>query len=67
MKLKRVRSDGLVFLKDGQLRRGQRNESEEHGPKPQAYGLVVDRLIQDRFLPESARAKYVADAEKVNW
>ena len=28
---------------------------------------VVDRLIQDRFLPESARAKYVADAEKVNW
>ena len=28
---------------------------------------VVDRLIQDRFLRESARAKYVADAEKVNW
>ncbi len=28
---------------------------------------VVDRLIQDRFLPESARAKYVADAAQVNW
>jgi hypothetical protein len=28
---------------------------------------VVDRLVQDRFLPESARAKYVADAAKVNW
>jgi hypothetical protein len=28
---------------------------------------VVDRLIQDRFLPASARAKYVTDAEKVNW
>jgi hypothetical protein len=28
---------------------------------------TVDRLIRDRFLPESARAKYVADAEKVNW
>ncbi len=28
---------------------------------------VVDRLIRDRFLPESARAKYVADAEKVSW
>ena len=28
---------------------------------------AVDRLIRDRFLPESARAKYVADAEKVSW
>lgn len=28
---------------------------------------VVDLLIQDRFLPESARAKYVGDAAKVNW
>jgi hypothetical protein len=30
---------------------------------------AVDRLIQDRFLPESARAKskYVTDSEKVNW
>jgi hypothetical protein len=30
---------------------------------------TVARLIQDRFLPESARAKckYVADAEKVSW
>ena len=30
---------------------------------------TVERLIQDRFLPESARTKnkYVADAEKVNW
>ena len=28
---------------------------------------VVDRLIQDRFLPESAKAKYHADAEKVTW
>jgi hypothetical protein len=28
---------------------------------------VVDRLIHDRFLPESARAKYAADAEKVTW
>ena len=28
---------------------------------------TVDRLIRDRFLPESARATYVADAEKVNW
>ncbi|HWE04032.1 MAG TPA: alpha/beta hydrolase domain-containing protein [Tepidisphaeraceae bacterium] len=27
----------------------------------------VDRLIKDRFLPESAKAKYVADAEKVSW
>jgi hypothetical protein len=28
---------------------------------------AVDRLVQDRFLPEAARAKYVADAEKMNW
>ena len=28
---------------------------------------AVDRLIHDRFLPESARAKYIADAEKVSW
>jgi hypothetical protein len=28
---------------------------------------TVDRLVQDRFLPESVRAKYVEDAEKVNW
>jgi len=28
---------------------------------------VVDRLVQDRFLSESARAKYTADAAKVNW
>jgi hypothetical protein len=28
---------------------------------------VVARLIQDRFLPESARAKYIADAERVSW
>ena len=28
---------------------------------------AVDRLIHDRFLPESARTKYVADAEKVSW
>ena len=28
---------------------------------------AVDRLIRDRFLPESARAKYVADAKKVSW
>jgi hypothetical protein len=30
---------------------------------------AVDRLIQDRFLPESARAnsKYVTDAEKASW
>jgi hypothetical protein len=28
---------------------------------------VVDRLVRDRFLPESARAKYLADAEKVAW
>ena len=28
---------------------------------------AVDRLIHDRFLPESARKKYVADAEKVRW
>ena len=30
---------------------------------------AVDRLIQDRFLPESTRSKnkYVADAEKVSW
>ena len=28
---------------------------------------AVDRLIQERFLPESARAKYVAAAEKVGW
>jgi hypothetical protein len=30
---------------------------------------AVDRLIRDRFLPESARArnKYAADAEKVSW
>jgi hypothetical protein len=28
---------------------------------------AVDRLIQDRFLPESARAKYVSDSEKVSW
>jgi hypothetical protein len=28
---------------------------------------TVDRLIRDRFLPESARAKYVSGAEKVNW
>ena len=28
---------------------------------------TVDRLIRDRFLPESARTKFVADAEKVNW
>jgi hypothetical protein len=28
---------------------------------------TVDRLVRDRFLPESARAKYAADAEKVNW
>ena len=28
---------------------------------------VVDRLIHDRFLPASARAKYLSDAEKVSW
>ena len=28
---------------------------------------AVDRLVQDRFLPESARAKYVGDAAKVAW
>ncbi len=28
---------------------------------------AVDRLVRDRFLPESARVKYVADAEKVSW
>jgi hypothetical protein len=28
---------------------------------------AVDRLTGDRFLPESARAKYVADAEKVDF
>jgi hypothetical protein len=27
----------------------------------------VERLSRDRFLPESMRAKYVADAEKVSW
>lgn len=38
---------------------------------PEAYrkkvAESVDRLIRDRFLPESARAKYVGDAEKVSW
>lgn len=28
---------------------------------------VVDRLVRDRFLPESARAKYVGDAAKFGW
>ena len=28
---------------------------------------AVDGLVRDRFLPESARATYVADAEKVRW
>jgi hypothetical protein len=28
---------------------------------------AVDRLVRDRFLPESARAKYIADNEKVSW
>jgi hypothetical protein len=28
---------------------------------------AADRLIQDRLLPESARAKYVGDAAKVTW
>ena len=28
---------------------------------------AVDRLIHDRFLPESARTKYVADADRVSW
>ena len=38
---------------------------------PQAYRKRViealDRLIHDRLLPESARAKYLAEAEKVSW
>ena len=29
--------------------------------------MSVDRLVQDRLLPESAWAKYVADAAKVAW
>jgi hypothetical protein len=28
---------------------------------------AVDRLVRERFLPESARTKYVGDAEKVIW
>ena len=28
---------------------------------------AVDRLVRDRFLPESARARYVADAAKASW
>jgi hypothetical protein len=28
---------------------------------------AVDRLVRDRFLPESARAKYLGDAQKVTW
>jgi hypothetical protein len=28
---------------------------------------AVDRLVRDRFLPESARAKYVGDAKKISW
>jgi hypothetical protein len=28
---------------------------------------VVDRLVRDGFLPESARGKYAADAAKVRW
>jgi len=29
--------------------------------------MSVHRLVQDRLLPEAARAKYVADAAKVAW
>jgi hypothetical protein len=28
---------------------------------------AVDRLVRDRFLPESVRAKCAADAARVNW
>jgi len=28
---------------------------------------TVDQLIRERFLPESERARYIADAEKVSW
>jgi hypothetical protein len=28
---------------------------------------AVDRLVRDRFLPESARTKYVGDAAKISW
>ncbi len=46
-------------------------ELTRHYGTPENYrrkvSEVVDRLIHDRFLPESARTKYVADAEKVSW
>ena len=62
------------YVTDGQALRavplGKTELTRRYGT-PENYcatvSAVVDRLVQDRFLPESARASYLAEAGKTRW